>query len=56
MDASLLYFYKNEKEKKCCFWDLFPTFIIPQTNLKNTHFYFESVWFVNTKHLDNTFV
>jgi len=26
------------------------------TSLLNTHFYFEGVWFVNTKHLDNTFV
>jgi len=26
------------KKKKFHFWDLFPTFINPQANLKNTHF------------------
>jgi len=30
---SPLYFYKNEKEEKCRFWDLFPIYVIPQTNL-----------------------
>jgi len=36
--GSLLFFYKSEDEEKCQFWDLFSTFIISQTNLKNTHF------------------
>jgi len=39
----LLHFYKNEEEEKCRFWDLSPNFTNRQTNLKNTHFYFESV-------------
>jgi len=24
--GSVLYFYENEEEEKCHFWDLFPTF------------------------------
>jgi len=36
MDLS--YIFIKMKKKKCHFWDLLPTFINPQTNLKNTHF------------------
>jgi len=42
MDASLLYFYKNEKYKKCHFWDLFPTFTL--------------IFNIDKKHLDDTIV
>jgi len=55
----LLYFHKNEKEEKCRFWDLSPTFLISQTNLFNTHFLplkvLNIVCSLNTKHLDDTF-
>jgi len=53
--GSVLYLYKNEEEEKCHFWDLFPTFANPQTNLLNTHFYFDIVRSLNTKQLDNIF-
>jgi len=42
--------------KKCLCWDLFPTFTKPQTNLKNTHFYFDIDRSQNKKRLNDTFV
>jgi len=55
MDLS--YIFIEMKSEKCHFWDLFPTFTNPQTNLWNTHFYFDIDCFIMIKkYLGGTFV